>query len=49
MRGGADARGDEWLRRAGLRVAGFTVEVVIRDVGAVVARLREIVGGAAER
>jgi very-short-patch-repair endonuclease len=38
-----DARRDERLRRAGFRVVRFTVEEVVRDVGAVVARLRVIV------
>jgi very-short-patch-repair endonuclease len=41
----ADARRDQWLRRAGFRVVRFTADDVIRDVGAVVARLRAIVGG----
>jgi very-short-patch-repair endonuclease len=42
-RGAGDARRDEWLRRAGYRVVRFRVEDVVRDVGAVVERLGEMV------
>jgi very-short-patch-repair endonuclease len=41
-RGAADARRDGWLRRAGYRVVRFRVEDVVRDVGAVVERLRVV-------
>jgi very-short-patch-repair endonuclease len=39
-----DARRDERLCRAGLRVMRFTVDEVVRDIGAVVVRLRGVVG-----
>jgi very-short-patch-repair endonuclease len=45
----ADARRDEWLRRAGFRVVRFTVEEVVDDIGAVLARLRTAVGGVKRR
>jgi very-short-patch-repair endonuclease len=40
-RGAADARRDEWLRRAGYRVVRALVEEVVQDVGTVVERLCE--------
>jgi very-short-patch-repair endonuclease len=43
-RRGADARRDEWLRRAGYRVLRVQAEQVVRDLPAVVARIRAELG-----